>query len=100
MTNYYENLDAILSVYRMNYLTARARGDFIEASQILYDRNSAHPPEAFLKDMPPFVLRSSSLKTMLNAQMKAKAYCDHWNPLLESCMALFREQNQEAYNRI
>ena len=100
MTNYYENLDAILSVYRMNYLQARARGDFIEASQILYDRNNAHPPEAFLKDMPKFVIHTKSLKTVLNAQQKAKNYCDYWNPLLEQAMAQFREANQEAYNRI
>jgi len=100
MTNYYENLDAILSVYRINYLTARARGDFLEASQILYDRNSSHPPEAYLDEMPPFVIRSLSLRSILSSQDKARAYCNHWNPLLESAMSLFREANQEAYSRI
>jgi len=100
MTNYYENLDAILSVYRMNYLNARARKDFVEASQILFDRNSSHPPEAFVKDMPSFVIRANTLKAKLGCQAKAEAYCDRWNPILESAMAIFREANQEAYARI
>lgn len=100
MTNYYENLDAILTIYRMNYLTAYARGDYISASQFLYDRNSAHPPEAWLKDMPKFVLRSDTLRVRLNMNQKAKQYCDNWNYKLEIAMATFRQQNQEAYNQI
>lgn len=100
MTNYFENLDSILTVYRMNYLKAYLSEEYIKASQILYDRNNAHPPEAFLKDMPKFVVKSSSLRAKLNEQTKAKQYCDYWNPLLESAMAVFRSDNQEEYNRI
>ena len=100
MTNYYENLDAILTVYRMNYLTAYAKGDFITAAQLLYDRNSAHPPDAWLKEMPRFVIKSDSLKTRLNMNRKAKQYCDNWNYRLEVAMSQFRSENQEAYNQI
>lgn len=104
MTNYYENLDAILTVYRLNYLKAKQNGDYIEASSILYDMNSAHPPEAMLEDMPRFSVSKSKWNTSLGVRLdvnrKAKQYCDYWNNKLELAMSTFRAQNQEAYNRI
>ena len=56
MTNYYENLDAILTVYRMNYLNAYSKEDYTTAAQMLYDRNAAHPPDAYIEEMPKFVI--------------------------------------------
>ena|SRR5690349_6851914 len=100
MTNYVENLDAILTEYRISYLNAYNKADYLTCAELLYTRNCAHPPEAFLKDMPRFTVRSNSLRTLLNVKQKAKAYCDYWNPLLELAMARFREQNQDQYNNI
>ena len=100
MTNYYENLDAILTIYRMNYLSTYAREDYLSSAQFLYDRNSAHPPDAWLKDMPKFVMRSDTLRARININRKAKQYCDYWNPRLEIAMSSFRALNQEAYNQI
>ena len=100
MTNYYENLDAILTVYRMNYLNSYSREDYVTAAQMLYDRNSAHPPDAYLTGMPKFVIRADTLKARLNMNNKAKQYCDFWNPRLEIAMSQFRNLNQEAYNKI
>lgn len=100
MTNYYENLDAILTVYRMNYLNAYSKENYVVAAQLLYDRNAAHPPDAFLTDMPKFVIRADTLKARLGINNKAKQYCDFWNPRLEIAMSQFRNLNQEAYNKI
>lgn len=100
LTNYYENLDSILSLYRMNYLVAYNKHDFVTASMYLFDRNSAHPPEAYVSDMPRFVLTSSSLRAKIDHQSKAKHYCDKWNTILELAMSTFRQKNQEAYNRL
>lgn len=100
MTNYYENLDGILAVYRINYLNAYQKENYIGASSILFTKNKAHPPEARIEDMPRFVIRSNSLRTRLNASQKAKNYCDFWDPLLEEAMANFRDKNQSAYNQI
>ena len=100
MTNYYENLDAILTVYRMNYLNSYSKEDYVTAAQMLYDRNSAHPPDAYLIEMPKFVIRADTLKARLNMNNKAKQYCDFWNPRLEIAMSHFRNQNQETYNKI
>lgn len=100
MTNYFENLDAILTIYRMNYLSAYAKEDFISASQFLFDRNSAHPPDAWLEEMKRFVMRSDSLRSRLDLNQKGKRYCDYWNPRLEIAMAQFRQDNQTAYNQI
>lgn len=100
MTNYVENLDAILTEYRISYLNAYRAGRYIQAAEFLYDRNAAHPPEAFLIDMPRFIIRSNSLRTQLNIEDKAKRYCDHWSPRLELAMSEFRKENQEAYNQI
>lgn len=84
----------------MNYLTAYAREDFISATQFLYDRNSAHPPEACLKDMPKFVIHVDTLRTRLDINHKAKQYCDYWNSKLEKTMSEFRQKNQEEYNKL
>ena len=100
MTNYYENLDAILTVYRLNYLNAYIKGDFITACQLLFDRNNAHPPEAFVEKMPKFVIRADTLRAKLDLPLKAKRYCDYWNPRLELAMSEFRNKNQAEYNRI
>ena len=100
MTNYWENLDAIMSQYRLNYLNAYKFGDYLTAAQLLYDRNAAHPPEAHLEEMPRFIIRSNTLRTLLDIQRKAKHYCDYWNPLLEGAMATYRKKNQENYNTI
>lgn len=100
MTNYYENLDAILTVYRMNYLNSYSKEDYVTAAQMLYDRNAAHPPDAFLADMPKFVIRADTLKARLGINNKAKQYCDFWNPRLEVAMAHFRNENQEEHNKI
>ena len=100
MTNYYENLDSILTVYRMNYLNAYLKEDYLTACQLVYDRNSAHPPDAFLSDMPKFLVHSDTLRTRLNMNRKAKQYCDYWNHKLELAMAQFRDENQEAYNQL
>lgn len=100
MTNYYENLDAILTIYRLDYLNAKKRGDWVEACKTLYDRNCAHPPEAWLKDMPPFVIRADTLRAKIDLNMKARKYCEYWNPLLELAMSDFRKKNQSEYNRV
>ena len=100
MTNYYENLDVILTEYRLSYLNQYNKGDYLGCAQLLYTRNSAHPPEAYLTDMPKFVLRSNSLRARLQVSEKAKAYCDYWNPRLEMAMATFRNNNQDQYNQI
>lgn len=100
MTNYWENLDIILSQYRLNFLNAYKFGDYMTAAELLYARNCAHPPEAHLDDMPKFTIRSGSLRTILDVQRKAKAYCDSWNPKLEQAMAIYRKQNLESYNRV
>jgi hypothetical protein len=99
MTNYWENLDVILSQYRLNYLNAYKFGDYITAAELLYARNAAHPPEAHLEDMPKFVIRSASFRTLLDANRKARNYCDHWNPLLEKAMAAYRRKNLENYQK-
>jgi hypothetical protein len=100
MTNYVENLDAILTEYRISYLNDYNKGDYMTCAELLYTRNCAHPPDAWLKDMPRFVIRSNSLRTLLNIKDKAKAYCDYWNPKLEMAMAEFRAENQDQYNQI
>ena len=100
MTNYYENLDAILTIYRLNYLNAYNKGEYLTACQLLFDRNNAHPPEAFVRKMPRFVVRADTLRAKIDLNRKAKAYCDYWNPRLELSMAEFRNKNQEQYNRI
>lgn len=100
MTNYFENLDVILTTYRMSYLNQYNKGDFIGCAQLLFTRNSAHPPEAYLTDMPQFVLRSNSLRARLQVNDKAKAYCDYWSSRLELAMATFRNENQDKYNQI
>ena len=100
MTNYYENLDVILSIYRLDYLNAKKRQDWIEASQSLYDRNCSHPPDAFLKDMPKFILRANTLRAKIDLNMKAKKYCEYWNARLELAMSDFRKKNQSEYNRV
>lgn len=100
MTNYFENLDGILSVYRINYLNAYGNGRYVIASNILYSKNMAYPPQARLDDMPRFTLRSNSLRTILNTNQKAKNYCDYWDPLLELSMATFRSENQDKYNQL
>lgn len=104
MTNYYENLDAILTVYRINYLKAYQSKDYITSAQILYDMNQAHPPEAYLEDMPHFTISkiqwAGSLGVRLSTQNKAKTYCDLWNGRMNQAMSVFRAKNQEAYNRI
>lgn len=99
MTNYWENLDVIMSQYRLNFLNAYKFGDFITAAELLYARNAAHPPEAHIEEMPKFTIRSGSLRTILDMQRKAKHYCDYWNPLLERAMAAYRRENQEHYNQ-
>lgn len=100
MTNYFENLDIILSQYRLAYLNAYQRGDYITAAGVLYDRNSAHPPDAWLEDMPKFSVTGNSLKARLNMTAKAKNYCDYWNNRLEIAMSNFRKLNQAAYNML
>lgn len=100
MTNYWENLDVIMSQYRLNYLNAYKFADFVTAAQLLFSRNAAHPPEAHLDDMPEFTIRSNSLRTILDVNRKAKNYCDYWNPRLEMAMAAFRKDNQEHYNTV
>lgn len=100
MTNYYENLDAIILQRREKYLRAYDSEKFIVAAGFLYSINASHPPDARLDDMPKFVLHSNSLRATLNAEDKAKNYCDHWDPLLEEAMSQFRRANQDEYNRI
>jgi hypothetical protein len=100
VTNYWENLDVILSQYRLNFLNAYKFGDFVTAAELLFARNAAHPPEAHLDDMPKFTIRSTSLRTMIDLPRKAKHYCDNWNPRLEQAMALYRKRNLENYNRV
>jgi len=100
MTNYVENLDAILTEYRISYLNAYNKGNYIVAAELLFTRNAAHPPDAYLEDMPRFVIRGNSLRTKLNIQDKAKAYCDRWSSRLELAMAEFRSENQTMYNQI
>lgn len=100
MTNYFENLDTILTAYRISYLNAYNKHDYLTAAELLFTRNAAHPPEAYLTDMPRFVIRSNSLRTSLGIQDKAKAYCDHWSPRLELAMSEFRNKNQASYNMI
>lgn len=100
MTNYWENLDVILSQYRLNFLNAYKFGDFVAAAELLYARNAAHPPEAHLREMPKFTIRSGSLRTVIDLPRKAKNYCDYWNPRLEMAMAIYRKTNLSNYNQI
>lgn len=100
MTNYYENLDVILSQYRLAHLKAYDQGHYVLAAKYLYLLNASHPPDAWLKDMKPFVIRTDDPLMMLSVEEKARNYCDHWAPLLEIAMAEFRDENQEAYNRL
>jgi len=104
MTNYYENLDSILLMYRSNSITAYNKGEYTTACMWLYLENCAHPSKAFLKDMPKFSIKSSeniiAIRTRLNIQSKAKSYFEYWSDKLEIAMADFREANQSAYNRV
>lgn len=100
MTNYFENLDAILTEYRISYLKAYAMGDYLTGASLLYTMNSSHPPEAWLSDMPKFVIRGNGVRSKLFMMDKAKRYCDHWSPLLQASMAVFRQKNQAMYNQI
>lgn len=104
MGNYYENLDIIIQTYRLKHTNAYDNNEFIRATKWLYAMNCAHPSGAFLKDMPKFVIRGDSnvlpLRTRLNIQSKAQAYCDYWLDKLEIVMTDFREKNQEQWNRV
>lgn len=103
MTNYYENLDSILLMYRSNHLSCYNKGEYVTATKWLYAMNCAHPSKAFIRDMPKFTVRAEnnliSIRTRLTVTQKAQAYCDYWLDKLEISMALFREENQSAYNR-
>lgn len=100
MTNYYENLDSILSQYRFKFLNSYEHGDYIAATAFLYAMNCAHPPAAKLEDMHAFRVGGNTLTSLTNKTERAKVYCDKWLPLLEEAMARFRQTNQEAYNAI
>mgnify|MGYP003970013021 FL=1 len=104
MTNYYENLDSILLMYRSNHVSCYNKGEYITACKWLYAMNCGHPSKAFIKDMPKFTIRSDSnviaIRTRLSMNQKAQAYCDYWLDKLEIVMANFRETNQEQYNRV
>ena len=66
--------------------------------------NTAHPSKAFINDMPRFALHSTegimAIRTRLNKEQKAQAYCDYWDFKLELAMTDFRETNQEKWNRV
>lgn len=100
MTNYWENLDAILTQYRLDYLNCKRRGDWIAGANCLFDRNSAHPPEAYISDMPRFTINTPTLKAKIHIQDKARRYCEYWNEKLELAMANHRKANQNQYNRV
>ena len=104
MTNYYENLDSILLMYRSNHLSCYNRGEYVTATKWLYAMNCAHPQKAFLNDMPKFTIRGDqgviAIRTRLNLQQKAQSYCDYWLDKLEIVMSDFRTANQEQYNRV
>lgn len=100
MTNYYENLDSILSQYRFKFLNSYEHGDYIAAAAFLHAMNCAHPPDAQLEDMQAFSVGGDSLTSLVSKTHRAKVYCDKWLPKLEQAMAEFRQDNQEAYNQI
>jgi hypothetical protein len=104
MGSYYENLDVIIQTYRLKHTNAYDNDSFVRATKWLYAMNCAHPSKAFLNDMPKFSIRGSnniiSIRTRLNIESKARAYCDQWLDKLELAMTDFREKNQEKWNRV
>ena len=104
MGSYYEDLAVVIQTYRQRYASAYDDDQFIRASKWLYLMNTAHPSKAFLNDMPRFVLRATeglmAIRTRLNKEQKAQAYCDYWDYKLELAMTDFREDNQEKWNRV
>ena len=100
MTNYYENLDGILTVYRINYLQALGRENYLLAAHIAWCIQCAHPPAAKIEQMVEFVVHSNSLKTQLALNDKARRYCEKWMPRLEAMMSVWRDTNQKNYNTL
>jgi len=104
MGSYYEDLAVVIQTYRQRYATAYDHDEFIRASKWLYLMNTAHPSKAFINNMPRFALRSTdgllAIRTRLNKEQKAQAYCDYWDWQLELAMTDFRETNQEKWNRV
>lgn len=100
MGDYFANLEAKLNHYLQRYSSAYDNDEYVRAAKWLYALNCAHPSKAFIKNMPKFQLRSSSLTALLDEDQKARRYCDHWNDLLEMAMTDFREANQAEYNRV
>ena len=100
MTNYYENLDNILAVYRLSYTKARSMNEFVEAAHLVECQHGAHPPKAKLTDFVSFMPSHKGIISEQNVEMQAKRYCDKWVPLLEMAMAQWRDDNQTDYHKI
>lgn len=104
MGSYYEDLAVVIQTYRQRYASAYDEDQFIRASKWLFLMNTAHPSKAFLSDMPRFTLHSENgilaIRTRLTMEQKGRSYCDYWDFKLEIAMTMFREANQEKWNRV
>ena len=92
------DLDSRFSKFQFSYLSARQRGDYAEAAQILYEANATLPTSASIEDMPQFseMDHGETLKDRSDFEAKAYNYCNKYAPLVWRATTLNNEQMMDS----
>ena len=91
MGNVLIDLDARFGKVQFNYYSARNRGDFVEASQMLLEANANLPPDASLEELKRFEPTSNTYKNEHSTDEQAKQYCDTWAPEVWKAMSIYSD---------
>ena len=92
-----EDPDGQIMPIRNAYLNATSNGKWMLATHYLEMLHNTMPSKARISDMPIYEL-GKTFEDVFHQETSAMWYCRKWMPLLESAIAVHREQMLRALN--
>lgn len=92
-----EDFDGQIMPIRNAYLNATGRGKWMLATHYLEMLHNTLPPKARISNLPEIKIEES-LKGELDKETISLKYCRKWMPLIESTIAIHRDQMLRALN--
>lgn len=93
-----EDLDIQINSIRMSYLSAVGRGNWQLGVHFLEMMHNSLPPKARISDFKKLTFRENEFVHYVKANEASLQYCLKWMPLIESAIAVHRDQMLRELN--
>jgi len=87
-----QSFDAQIQIYRSSYSECFKRQDYLQATHFAELTHATLPPRARISEFESFKVESRDFNYSDKVNAKAFDYCVRWQPLIETAIAMYRDE--------